>query len=132
MSTALMSRHHEVIAMDHLVAATVAEDGLDFTAFVTGDGTGVGGRIGAEPAPPFAAVAGSSRDPGGEQAGAALQRRHRAVIEGEYAHRVERACDPALPRRARLGAGDEPRGARALLDGGERPEGVALRDHHAA
>src|ERR1700732_1982068 len=120
MSTALMSRHHEVIAMDHLVAATVAEDGLDFTAFVTGDGTGVGGRIGAEPAPQFAAVAGSyhhrvaaveaavdSDDAGGQQAGAALECRHRAVIDGEYAHRVERACDPALPRRARLGAGDE-------------------------
>ena len=32
--------HHEIVAVDHLVAATVAEHGLDFTALVAGDARG--------------------------------------------------------------------------------------------
>src|SRR5204863_9269482 len=49
------SFHHQIVAMDHLVAATVAEAGFDFTALVAHDAPGVRRRIGREAARHFAA-----------------------------------------------------------------------------
>src|SRR5579883_488926 len=137
--------HHEIIAMDHLVASTVAEDRLDFTAFVAGNGTGVIARIGGETAAELAPVAPAHHHrvapleasldcdhAGGQKAGATLQGRRRAVIDGQYAHGIERAGDPTLARRARLGRGEEPGRGRAGLDGRQRMAAASARDHHAA
>src|ERR1700757_3711117 len=98
--------------MDHLVPATVAEDSLDFTAFMPGDGAGIGRRIGRKTACDLAAVAVPYHhrvaaieialdrcDTGGEEARAALQGRSRAGIDDEHAHRVEAPGGPALPPR---------------------------------
>ena len=41
--------------MDHFIPATVAQKGLDFTAFVAGDPARIGGRIGDQSAPQIAA-----------------------------------------------------------------------------
>ncbi len=61
--SAAVIAQHQIVAMDHLVAATVAEDGLDFTAFVAGDGAGVVARIGRQAARQLAAVLGRARSP---------------------------------------------------------------------
>ncbi len=44
---AFSSQQHQVVAVDHLVAAAVAEQARDLAAVVAGDAAGVGRRIGA-------------------------------------------------------------------------------------
>src|SRR6185437_837709 len=115
--------------MDHFVAATVAENRLDFTALVARDGARVGGGIGAEAAADLRAravadqhriaaleIALDGDDARGKKRGAAPERRRRAVVDRDAAGGVEHAGDPALARGQRLGRGQEPGAARAALD----------------
>src|SRR5690348_2077689 len=44
------SRHDEVVAVNHLITATVADEGFDFTASVAGDAPCIRGRVGNQPA----------------------------------------------------------------------------------
>ena len=131
--------------MDHLVAATVAEKRLDFTAFVADDRPRIGGGIGDQPgadAPPLAvpdnhrvAALEGALDPdhaGRQQTLAGGQGLRRTVVDGDLAAHRHGARDPALARGARLRAGQEPGAARALVDGGEPVFRLAVGDHHAA
>src|ERR1700678_1499898 len=102
--------------MDHLVAAAIAEDGLDLVAAMPGDRLRVCARICREPAREFnpGAAADNNRitllegsldrdHSGREQARAAGQRAYRAVVDDQRAGDVDRAGDPTLARRVRLG-----------------------------
>src|SRR5260221_10617978 len=144
-STILSPCQDEIVAMDDLVAATVAEDGCDFTAFVPGNPADIVARIGGEAARRLVAVARAhndgiaafersldGNDAGRQQALAAPQRCPGTVIDGQHADRVERPGDPSLARGKRFGGRDEPRRRGAVSDGGERTERFSHRDHHAA
>src|SRR6516162_4656724 len=52
--------HYQIVAMNDLVAPTVAEDAGNFTTLVTSDAADVGARIGREAAPGLAAGAGAN------------------------------------------------------------------------
>ena len=84
--------------MDDHVAATIPEDGCDFTALVPGEALDVLARIGRKPAPGLAsglgfdhhAIAAVERavdvdDAGGEEALALAQRARRAVVDDDRA-----------------------------------------------
>src|SRR5258708_33598069 len=101
--------------MDDLVAATVAEDGGDFTAFMPGDAADIGARIGGEAARRLAAAATAhddgvaalglafdGGDAGRKQAPAPPQRLCRAGIDGPHPDGGERARDPAFAPGGRL------------------------------
>src|SRR3546814_16987983 len=78
-------RHHEVVAVDQLFAATVAENGFDFTALVAHDEPRVGGRVGGKAArhilarriaaPPCVAALETPPDGGAQIGRAALRER---------------------------------------------------------
>src|SRR6185437_11202231 len=100
---------YEVVAVDDDVAATIAEDGRDFTALVPGDQLDVAARIGRKPAArlasglclddhAIAAVEGAvdTDDAGGKEALALAQRARRAVVDDDHAGGVDRAGDPGL------------------------------------
>ena len=69
-------------------------------------------------------------DAGRQQAVAAPQRRDRAGIDRERALRLERAGDPFLARRDRIGRRQEPGAAAAVGDRAQRMLDAARRDHH--
>src|SRR5439155_13281555 len=111
-------RQHQIVAMDHLVAATIAEQPLDFTALVPEDGAGVGAGIGRQAARHLAAVAIKHQhrvaaielaldrlDAGRQQALAGLERGQRAGVDAERADRLEAAGDPGLAGGQRPGQG---------------------------
>src|SRR5690349_17015412 len=75
-----LARHHEIVAVDHLVAAAVAEDRLDLAALVAGNSARVGARVGGEPASDLAAVA-----PAHEHGIAALE----VALDRDHARRQE-------------------------------------------
>src|SRR5471032_223977 len=123
--------------MDDLVAATVAEDGGDFTAFVPGDAADIGARIGGEAARHLAAAACAYDDrvaalefafggcsAGGKQALAVPERLCRAVVDGQHPDGIKRAGDPALACGERLGRGEEPGDGGAVLDRTQRVKGA--------
>src|SRR3954463_4413452 len=107
-------RQGEVVAVDHLGAARIAEDVLDLAARAADDLLGLLGVVGDEPAPELArAVADDHRvaaregaldaaDPDRQEARAAGKRPRRAGIDDERAARLERPGDPALARRHRV------------------------------
>src|ERR1700733_14306138 len=99
--TALTHRH--VVAVDHLVAAAIAQDRLDLAALMAGNGARVVARIGREAARQLA-PGGAPKEEGvaalepapdrgaacRQEAGAALQRRRRALVHGQRPHRIDR------------------------------------------
>ncbi len=136
--------------MDDLIAPTIAENCCDFTALVAGDKADVASSIGRQPAAGLDAGAGpddhavaaiecalDTDHPGGQQALAATQSAHGAIIDDQGAGRVDRAGDPRLARRARLAMRQEQGGAGTCLDRGERTGDTvefrpALGDQHVA
>src|SRR6266478_5320661 len=48
--------HHQIVAMNDLIATTVPEDVGDFTTLVAGNATDIGARVGREPAARFGAA----------------------------------------------------------------------------
>ena len=109
---------HEIVAMNDHIAATVAEDGRDFTTLMPGDQPDIAARIGRKAACGLGSGAGaddhaiapveSAVDPDDARRQEALslaQRARGAVIDDDRAGRADRAGDPRLARGARLGAG---------------------------
>ena len=131
--------------MDHLGAATVAEDPFYFTGFVADDTARVGGGIGHQAAagltplldPDCHRIAALERafyrlHTRRQQAPALEQRTPGAVVDNDGAARLERAGDPALAGGARRRGGDEPGRARTVFQRCKRPVHPALRDRHMA
>src|SRR5262249_14466674 len=126
------SAHHQIVAMDHLVPATVAEAGFDFTALVAPDEPGILPPTGPKttrPLAPFSvhdahgsAALELSRNflhAGGQQAFALAQRLERAVIDRETADGLQGARDPLLARIARRCRRQEPGATRTFCDRGD-------------
>src|SRR5512133_3967874 len=126
--------HHQVVAMNDLIATTVTEDVGDFTTLVPGDATDIGARIGRKTASRFAARPGADyhcvaalENPfdadhaGGQQAGAASKRPGGAVVDDDRAGRVDGCRDPSLARRTRLSASEKQGGSATRRDCGQRP-----------
>src|SRR5262249_28356934 len=103
--------HHQIVAMNDLVAATVAEDADNFTTLVAGNAADVGALIGREAAPRPIAPAGANDhgvaafepplardDPRRQQALTMAQGTGRAIVDGQCTPRVNRAGDPRLTR----------------------------------
>ena len=103
--------------MDHFVAATVTENGLDFTGLVADDTPRVGGAIGGQTATKLDSVGAAhghrvaalkialdGDDTGGQQALARGQRLDRAGIDVQRPDRLQGSGDPAFARRASLRA----------------------------
>src|SRR5271156_3018392 len=106
---------HQIVAVNDLVASTIAEDRRDFTALMPSDAVDVAARIGGKPAPRLDSSLGADdhtvaafestldrHDPGRQQALALAKRFRRAVIDNNNAGGVDRAGDPRFPSRARL------------------------------
>src|SRR6185437_5420047 len=104
---------YEVVAMDDHIAATVAEDGRDFTTLVPGDQPYIAARIGRKPACRLGSCARlddhaiapveSAVDPDDARRQEALslaQRARGAVIDDDRAGRADRAGNPRLARGA--------------------------------
>ncbi len=117
----ILPLQNHIVPMDQLGAPKVAENVGDFTALAPDDGLGVLMAVSGEPAADLNAVAVPDdhrvapletpldpRDAGRQQALACGQRLGRAIIDDERALRLERAGDPALPRRHRVLARQEP------------------------
>src|SRR5882672_8486484 len=129
---------HQVVAMDHLVAAAETQQALDLGALAPGDAAGVLGGIGHQPARQQAAqavldvdhvaaaeLAVDAGDAGRQQALAGRQRTHRAVVDRERTGGLERALDPLLACRQGRGFRQEPAAARTTIDQvAQRPHGA--------
>src|SRR3954452_23268731 len=129
----LRLKEHEVVAMDQLVAAAPAEEGLDLLRPPPGEAAGLGGAVGDEALGDGAAVGGADQDgvaaaelgldqgdAGGQPGGAARRVAERAGSDREGTGGREAGGDPVLagppggePDREQAGAG-------AGRDGGER------------
>ena len=95
--------------MDHLGAATVAQNALDFSAFTPDEPFGIGAGISDEAAPEFPALgvlddhciapverAFNFDHPRRKQAAAAVERLGGAGVDDDGATRFQRPRDPAL------------------------------------
>src|SRR5262249_3015491 len=122
---ALLARRdqHEVIPVDHLVAALVAEEPFDLPRLRALDLPHLGRRVVHEAARELAAVGSDAADaiahaeaaldgphPGREQAPSALgERALRALVEEERAAGLQGVRDPVLAAGERVAVGDEQR-----------------------
>src|SRR5262245_65605571 len=129
--------------MDQFGAAEIAENAADFTALAPDDGLGFLMAVGGEPAAdlqPLAvpdddgvAALEAALDFGDARGQEALARGEclgRALIDGKRALRFERARYPALARRDRVLARDEPRPGSSSAQRFERVHHPARRDPH--
>src|SRR6516165_23656 len=140
--------HHQIVAMNDLIATTVPEDVCNFTTLVACNATDIGARIGRKAATELSARASPDdnrvaalkntfdRDHASRQkARAAPERCGGAVIDNYCAGWTDRACVPRLARRPRLSARHEQGRSVARLDRSERPRQGAcafpLGDQHA-
>src|SRR5208282_6787134 len=95
--------HHQIVAMNDLIATTVAEDAGNFTTLVAANTPDIGARIGREAAPGLDPGARADNDgvapledafdrddAGGQKALAAPQRVGRPVVDGQCAPWVDR------------------------------------------
>src|SRR5258706_7869206 len=133
----------QIVAMDHLIAATIAQNALDFDRAPPDQPARILVIVGDEPARELAAVfalnqhgiaalelAGNGFDAGGQQTLARKKRALRARIDGEGALRRESTRDPALLGLRRADARHEQGGA---FGGGNRAQGMqdmAIGDDH--
>src|SRR6266436_4394404 len=112
--------HHQIVAMNDLVAPTVAEDAGNFTTLVAGYAPDIIARIGRQSAPGLDAGAGADNDrvaalertldrddAGGQEALAAAQGARRTIVDGQSARGIEGPDDPRLARRTRLATRQE-------------------------
>src|SRR3954452_8186275 len=138
----LRLKEHEVVAMDQLVAAAPAEEGLDLLRPPPGEAAGLGGAVGDEALGDRSAVRGADQDgvaaaelsldqgdAGGQQGRAALEGAERAGVDREGTRGREAGGDPVLAGAPRGEAYWEQGGAGAGRDGGERTVHVALGKH---
>src|SRR6516164_2645124 len=140
--------HHQIIAMNDLIATTVPEDAGDFTTLVAGDASDIGARIGRQTTPRFAAGAGANDHcvaafeasldidhASRQETRAAAQSSSGAVIDNHRTGWIDRTGDPRLACRAGLSARQKQRRSAAGLDCSKRPHRKAatfsLGDQHA-
>src|SRR5258705_13289155 len=99
----------QIVTMDHLIAATIAQNALDFDRAPPDQPARILVIVGDEPARELAAVfalnqhgiatlelAGNGFDAGGQQTLARKKRALRTRIDGDGALRRESTCDPAF------------------------------------
>src|SRR6185503_8021001 len=111
--------------VDHLVAPTIAENGLDFDRAPPGERTRLRRVIGDKPAPELASVlafqhhgvaaleaSGHGLHADGQQALSRAQRALRAAVDDNRSLRRKTARDPALARLRRVNPREEQRRAR--------------------
>src|SRR5512147_2470060 len=134
---------HHVVAVDQLRVATVAENLREFTALAADDAARVLMVIGGKPAAELGTLAVPDHDgvaaleapfypgdAGWQQALAARERLGGASVHDDRAFGLERAGDPALPRRHGVGVGEEPRASAGTGKRRKRIEHFAARDRH--
>src|SRR5262245_27987627 len=127
--TKISGSDHQVISVYHFGAAAKPEDREDIGGGAALDLLRIDGVVGHEAAPDLDAIrtaddnsipAGESAvdadDASGQEAAAALERRHRAGVDGEHPLRLKRSGDPFLARRHKIGGGEKPGAARAVSD----------------
>src|SRR5262249_43312148 len=132
--------HHQIVAMNDLVASTVAEYGNNFTTLVSCDAADVDARVGRETAAGLGPVAGTDdhriaaverpfdrNDASGQQALAAAQRAGGAVIDDDRTRWADRPGDPRFARRAGLAARQKERRSITGFDRRERARGGGRR-----
>ena len=122
-------QQHQIVAVDHLVAAAPAEDRLDLVGTMAGDaarlGTGICAKARA-PAPrrpvparppgsPRSKLPPTARTPAGSSERPAASARAAPASTDERAERRQRARDPAFARGAAFRRGQEPGAARAFV-----------------
>src|SRR5690606_25056597 len=138
-------RHDEVVAMDHGGATGIAEYGLDFPRFAAGDPARLVSIVASEPTGDLMStgvdngdriapmkIAFDASHAGGEQALAFAECRCGALIDKEFAGRLQLTGDPGLAGRHRCSGWCKPGGPPSLFDGAQWMLGLAGSDDHRA
>ncbi len=137
------SRHHQIVAMDHLIAATIAQNGLDFDAALARDALGIRMPHRRPAHAQFRAPRHRARSPhrrvrtrpsiwrmpAGRRLLPSFSARTAPASMMSAPCRFHHACDPAFAGGGGCGAGMKTGGARAIADRGERMIGFAFGDH---
>ncbi|EGE58311.1 hypothetical protein RHECNPAF_33400116 [Rhizobium etli CNPAF512] len=140
-----LGAHHHVVAMDHSGASGITEDGLDLGRLAAGDPASILGIVAGKPAGDLTAFradnrhriaaaedAGHAAHTGGKQALAGPEGGDGAIIDMQFAGRLQLSSDPDLAGGHRRARGGEPGGAGAVLDCRQRAIGLAGGDDHGA
>src|SRR5258706_15231568 len=131
----------QIVAMDHLIAATIAQNALDFDRTPPHQPARILAIVSDEAACELAPVftlnqhriaalemTGNGFDAGGKQTLARKQRAFRAGIDDDGAQCRESACDPAFLGLRRADARHKQRRALGCGDGAQRMKDVAIGD----
>src|SRR5262249_40155217 len=134
----------QIVAMDHLIASTIAENGLYFDGAPSDEATRIGGVIGNEPAAELASVlssyhhgvaamefAGDGFHADGQQTLSGVQCALGARIDHDDAESRNPARDPALLRLRGAEPRIEQRVTRGICDRAQRMRDMTARDDDA-
>ena len=144
-SAGLAPADHHVVAVHHLRPSRVSQNRLDFMTVAATDPVGLVGVEGNQTTPDLVTLGADDADSvtalepsldrrhaRRQEALAAAEGSHRTSVHDHGAADLEVPGDPLLPRRARLGVGEEPGAAPAGGNGRERVHSVATGDDHGS